>query len=89
MDYTSFIDFYIPKKYITWIAFNSFAMDVSDNLVPNNINHKQEEDLTTEEKVALEGKPRLGAIPRVQINIRESDEFKVGFCKISLISMNF
>lgn len=45
--------------------------------MPNNINHKQEDDLTTEEKVALEGKPRLGAIPRVQINIRESDEFKV------------
>lgn len=46
--------------------------------MPNNINHKHEEDLTTEEKVALEGKPRLGTIPRVQINIRESDEFKVG-----------
>lgn len=50
--------------------------------MPNNINHKQEEDLTTEEKVALEGKPRLGTIPRVQINIRESDEFKVSLAEL-------
>uniref|UniRef100_A0A1B6GPS7 Calx-beta domain-containing protein n=1 Tax=Cuerna arida TaxID=1464854 RepID=A0A1B6GPS7_9HEMI len=47
-----------------------------DNLVPNNIHHKKEDELTIEEKVALEGRPRLGLVPRVQINIKESDEFK-------------
>ncbi|XP_054264196.1 sodium/calcium exchanger 1 isoform X4 [Macrosteles quadrilineatus] len=47
-----------------------------DNQVPNNINHKREEEMTSEEKIAMEGRPKLGAIARVQINIRESDEFK-------------
>ncbi|KAG8317882.1 Sodium/calcium exchanger 3 [Homalodisca vitripennis] len=50
--------------------------NITYNLVSNNIHHKREDELTVEEKVALEGRPRLGLIPRVQINIRESDEFK-------------
>ena len=38
---------------------------------------KDPEDLTEEEKVALLGRPRLGDITKIQIRIRESKEFKV------------
>jgi len=38
---------------------------------------KNPEDLTEEEKVALLGRPRLGDITKIQIRIRESKEFKV------------
>jgi hypothetical protein len=39
---------------------------------------KDPEDLTEDEKVALLGRPRLGDITKIQIRIRESKEFKVG-----------
>jgi solute carrier family 8 (sodium/calcium exchanger) len=38
---------------------------------------KDPETLTEEEKVALLGRPRLGDITKIQIRIRESKEFKV------------
>lgn len=33
--------------------------------------------ISDEEKVALNGKPKLGAISRIEVIIRESDDFKV------------
>jgi hypothetical protein len=38
---------------------------------------KDPETLTEEEKVAMLGRPRLGDITKIQIRIRESKEFKV------------
>lgn len=34
-------------------------------------------DVSDEDKIAMSGKPKLGAISKVQVVIRESDEFKV------------
>lgn len=45
---------------------------------------KRPEDRTEEDKMALLGRPRLGDITRAQIRIKESKEFKVRICKISL-----
>lgn len=36
-------------------------------------------DLSFQEKVALQGKPRLGDVKKVQIRIKESKEFKASF----------
>ena len=41
------------------------------------IDAKDPETLTEEEKIALLGRPRLGDITKIQIGIRESKEFKV------------
>ena len=41
------------------------------------IDAKDPETLTEEEKIALLGRPRLGDITKIQIRIRESKEFKV------------
>jgi hypothetical protein len=38
---------------------------------------KDPETLTEDEKVALLGRPRLGDITKIQIRIKESKEFKV------------
>merc|ERR1712055_722272 len=40
------------------------------------LDEKNPEDLTEEEKIALLGRPCLGANSRIQIRIRESKEFK-------------
>ncbi|XP_039281836.1 sodium/calcium exchanger 1 isoform X2 [Nilaparvata lugens] len=37
---------------------------------------KSPDELTLDEKVALEGRPKLGTLYKIQVNIRESDEFK-------------
>ena len=34
-------------------------------------------DMTEEERVAEMGKPRLGEITKIQVNITESEEFRV------------
>ena len=34
-------------------------------------------DISDEDKVALSGKPKLGAISKIEVIIHESDEFKV------------
>ena len=41
------------------------------------IDAKDPETLTEEEKIALLGRPRLGDITKISIRIRESKEFKV------------
>ncbi|RZF47516.1 hypothetical protein LSTR_LSTR014155 [Laodelphax striatellus] len=44
---------------------------------PNeDILKKSPDELTLDEKVALEGRPKLGTLYKIQVNIRESDEFK-------------
>ncbi|XP_075222445.1 sodium/calcium exchanger 3 isoform X3 [Lycorma delicatula] len=46
-------------------------------MTPNgDLLKKSPDELTNDEKVALEGRPKLGTITRIQITIRESDEFK-------------
>lgn len=54
-------------------------MYITETHVPNKIHEERDDEMSTEEKVALEGRPKLSSISRVQINIRESDEFKVRF----------
>ena len=41
------------------------------------IDAKDPETLTEEEKIALLGRPRLGDVTKIQIRIKESKEFKV------------
>ena len=43
------------------------------------IDAKDPEALTEEEKIALLGRPVLGDVTKIQIRIRESKEFKVNF----------
>ena len=43
------------------------------------IDAKDPETLTEEEKIALLGRPRLGDVTKIQIRIRESKEFKVRY----------
>ncbi len=57
--------------------------------VPEGVNYeeldaKDPESLTDEEKVALLGRPKLGDITKIQIRIRESKEFKVSVVYYSL-----
>ena len=52
------------------------------NVIVEGVNYeeldaKDPETLTEEEKVAMLGRPRLGDITKIQIRIRESKEFKV------------
>ncbi|KAI5705839.1 hypothetical protein M8J75_002256 [Diaphorina citri] len=56
---------------------------VSNTLLPgkrnnnnNNRIRKNSSELSADEKVALQGKPHLTANSKIQITIRESDEFK-------------
>ena len=46
------------------------------------IDAKDPETLTEEEKIALLGRPVLGDVTKIQIRIRESKEFKVGCYKL-------
>lgn len=46
---------------------------------------KDPETLTEEEKVALLGRPKLGDFIKIQIRIRESKEFKVSISKKRII----
>ena len=50
---------------------NSEGVDYSE------LDAKNPEELTEEEKIALLGRPCLGANTRIQIRIKESKEFKV------------
>ena len=45
---------------------------------PLNIMMKEKTSLTKEEKIALEGWPKLGPDTKAQIRVKESKEFKVG-----------
>ena len=45
----------------------------------NEIDAKDPETLTEEEKIALLGRPRLGDVTKIQIRIHESKEFKVSY----------
>ena len=52
-------------------------MDFSEGVNYEDLDAKDPEDLTEEEKIALLGRPRLGDNTKIQIRIRESKEFKV------------
>lgn len=45
---------------------------------------KRPEERTEQEKVAIMGRPRLGDVSRAQIRIKESKEFKVRGCSLSI-----
>ncbi len=46
----------------------------------------EEPEISGEEKIALNGKPKLGIISKIEIIIRESDEFKVSLIHFSLLN---
>ena len=72
MQYITVLDYFINfiLKLIL-IFLNSEGVDYSE------LDAKSPEELTEEEKIALLGRPCLGANTRIQIRIRESKEFKV------------
>lgn len=43
-------------------------------------------DVSDEDKIAMSGKPRLGAITKIEVIIKESDEFKVSYLQFSIIN---
>ena len=48
-----------------------------DNTSVHHINDNNADDISDEDKIALNGKPKLGAISKIEVIIKESDEFKV------------
>ena len=50
------------------------GMEVEDENEPVQ---RDPNDMTEEERVAEMGKPRLGEITKIQVNITESEEFRV------------
>ena len=59
-----------------------FISNRSSYIIAEGVNYeeldaKDPETLTEEEKIALLGRPRLGDVTKIQIRIRESKEFKV------------
>lgn len=64
---------------IQWIIFYQFyySSKIAEGVNYEELDAKDPETLTEDEKVALLGRPRLGDITKIQIRIRESKEFKV------------
>lgn len=51
---------------------------VLGSIIPEEVHiPKDPNDMTEDERVAEMGKPRLGDISKVEVNIRESEDFKV------------
>ena len=57
--------------------FQNFNKFVTEGVNYAEIDAKDPETLTEEEKIALLGRPVLGDVTKIQIRIRESKEFKV------------
>ena len=55
------------------------SLKFSEGVDYAELDAKDPESLTEEEKIALLGRPRLGDVTKIQIRIRESKEFKVHF----------
>lgn len=58
--------------------------EILEGINYEELDAKDPETLTEEEKVAMLGRPRLGDITKIQIRIRESKEFKVSRTSIML-----
>jgi len=61
---------------------NNYGFKIYRKLFSEGVNYeeldaKDPDTLTEEEKVALLGRPRLGDVTKIQIRIKESKEFKV------------
>ena len=57
--------------------FLFFCLKITEGVNYAEIDAKDPETLTEEEKIALLGRPVLGDVTKIQIRIRESKEFKV------------
>ena len=61
--------------FVNWQQNDGFGQTEGVNY--EEIDAKDPETLTEEEKIALLGRPRLGDVTKIQIRIKESKEFKV------------
>ena len=66
------------------LIFGLFSLTPAEGVNYAEIDAKDPETLTEEEKIALLGRPKLGDITKISIRIRESKEFKVIQTEISL-----
>ena len=58
------------------LIFGLFSLTPAEGVNYAEIDAKDPETLTEEEKIALLGRPKLGDITKISIRIRESKEFK-------------
>ena len=65
------------------LIFGLFSLTPAEGVNYAEIDAKDPETLTEEEKIALLGRPKLGDITKISIRIRESKEFKVIQTEIS------
>ena len=65
------------------LIFGLLSLTPAEGVNYAEIDAKDPETLTEEEKIALLGRPKLGDITKISIRIRESKEFKVSQTDIS------
>nr|XP_018902265.1 PREDICTED: sodium/calcium exchanger 1 isoform X2 [Bemisia tabaci] len=54
----------------------TFYVQLEEPIKPNDKDRSSNHDLNVDEQIALQGKPSLGAISRLEVTITESNEFK-------------
>ena len=69
--------FYIRHICVKGLSYDAFFPHSPEGVNYAEIDAKDPETLTEEEKIALLGRPRLGDITKISIRIKESKEFKV------------